>query len=202
MPAKKQQIRMIFKLAAFGAFIMLGWLGIRNYKASVEKVKINACIEELSEIVMNVQDRFSNGNYAGFDYKRAVSLSIFPKRMFKPGYREAINAYLGGVDVFASSLSHNLPDRAWEISFQGLSQTGCMELLRLNMSKDSVIAVAGYGKPMPSGVLDEIYIETKQEDIKPRNVFKGDVAPFMDDYRVKEICNCEEDYCSVVWKFR
>ena len=63
MPAKKQQIRMIFKLAAFGAFIMLGWLGIRNYKASVEKVKINACIDELSEIVMNVQDRFSNGNY-------------------------------------------------------------------------------------------------------------------------------------------
>ena len=77
-----------------------------------------------------------------------------------------------------------------------------MELLRLNMSKDSVIAVAGYGKPMPSGVLDEIYLETKQEDIKPRNVYKGDVSPFMDDYRVKEICNCEEDYCTVVWKFR
>ena len=55
MSAKKQQVRLIFKLAAFGAFIMLGWLGIRNYKASVEKLKVNACIEELSEIILNIR---------------------------------------------------------------------------------------------------------------------------------------------------
>ena len=77
-----------------------------------------------------------------------------------------------------------------------------MELVRLNLSGNSVIAVAGYGRPMPSGVLDEIYLETKQEDIKKRNIFKGNIAPFIDDYRLREVCNCEDEYCTVVWKFR
>ncbi len=202
MSAKKQQVRLIFKLAAFGAFIMLGWLGIRNYKASVEKLKVNACIEELSEIILNMNDKFVSSKYTSLDYKIAANLGIFPKRMFKEGYREAVNGYLGGVDIFVSSLSKDIPDGAWEISFQGLSQTGCMELVRLNLSGNSVIAVAGYGRPMPSGVLDEIYLETKQEDIKKRNIFKGNIAPFIDDYRLREVCNCEDEYCTVVWKFR
>ena len=38
---KKQNVRMIFKVGAFLAFIMLGYLGIRSYKRSVEKLKIN-----------------------------------------------------------------------------------------------------------------------------------------------------------------
>lgn len=202
MPAKKQQVRMVFKLAAFGAFIMLGWLGIRNYRASVEKLKINACIEEMGEIIMNMQDKFSAGRYIGLDYKMAANLAIFPKRMFKEGYREAVNSYLGGVDIFASSLSQNAPDQAWEISFQGLSQTGCVALVRSNFSNSNLIAVAGYGKPMPSGVLDEIYLGTKQDNIKQRNIFKGNVAPFVDEYRLKEVCNCDDYYCTVVWKFR
>ncbi len=193
---------MVFKLAAFGAFIMLGWLGIRNYRASVEKMHVNKCIEDINEIVLNVQDKFNSGKYDGLDYKMAANLQIFPKRMFREGSREALNSYMGGVDIFASPLGEGMYDRAWEVSFQGLSQTGCIELIRMNWSGPMLVAVAGYGQPMPSGVLDTIYPETKQDDIKQRNIFKGNLAPFIDDYRLEEACCCDGNYCSVVWKFR
>ena len=45
---KKQDVRMIFKIGGFLAFIMLGYLGIRSYKQSVEKLKINPFISSIS----------------------------------------------------------------------------------------------------------------------------------------------------------
>ena len=103
---KKQKVGLIYKIAAFVAFLFLGYLGIRSYKESVEKLKINGCINELGEIIRNIQDmmgRNANG-YQGLDYKLAVSLNFFPKQMFREGFNEAVNSYLGGVDLFYSSL--------------------------------------------------------------------------------------------------
>ncbi|MCM1323818.1 MAG: hypothetical protein NC218_06620 [Acetobacter sp.] len=203
MAAKKQQVRLIFKLGAFGAFIMLGYLGIRNYKDSVEKLRVNGCIDEIGEITLNIRDRFSNNVYTGLDYKSASDLQIFPKKMFKEGYREALNSYMGGVDLFPSALGPKSPENAFEVSFQGLSQRGCMDLIRMNWENSSfLIAVAGYRVATPSGVLDEIYPETKQEDIKNYNIFKGNGARFASDDKLKDACQCDDDTCTVVWKFR
>lgn len=203
MPAKKQQVRLVFKLAAFGAFIMLGWLGIRNYRASVEKMRTDKCIEEIGEIVMNMQDKFSSGRFNDLDYKLAAKLQIFPKSMFREGSKEALNSYMGGVDIFYSALSEGMYYSAWEISFQGLSQFACINLIKMNWTNAQLVAVAGYGRATPSGVLDEIYPETIQDDIKQRNIFKGNLAPFIDEYRLEETCSCGgENVCTVVWKFR
>ena len=62
---KKQNVRMIFKIIAFLAFIMLGYLGIRNYKLSVEKLKINQCTDEIIELVHNIHDIYQNQNDYG-----------------------------------------------------------------------------------------------------------------------------------------
>ena len=52
---KKQQVRAIFQVGAWLAFIMLGYLGIRSYKLSVEKLKTNKCIEEIETLSRGIQ---------------------------------------------------------------------------------------------------------------------------------------------------
>ena len=204
--AQKQQVRLIFKLIAFGGFIILSYLGIRSYRNAVEMTKINVCIEQIGEISRNIQEKYINArNYDGLDYKRAIALNIFPKSMFKEGFKEAVNSYNGGVDLFYSSLGEDGPANAFEVSFQGISNMACMHLIRMNWdggAQENLIAVAGYASAMPSGVLDEIYPGTEQNTIKKRNIFKGNVARFVDDYTLKDICRCNDYTCTVVWKFR
>lgn len=196
---------MIFKLAAFGAFIMLGYLGLRGYGSSIDKLVLNRCVEDIFEITLNVRECFPNGDYADLDYNLALASGVFPKRMVKGGRGEVVNPFNGGVDIFYSSLNENAPTKAFELSFQGVNRRVCKELIRINLTGDShnLIAVAGFAQPMPSGTLDAIYYETKQVDIKESNIFKGDVAHFVSDERLDKACGCgREDICSVIWKFR
>lgn len=201
---KKQNVRMIFKIIAFLAFIMLGYLGIRNYKLSVEKLKINQCTDEIIELVHNIHDIYQNQNdYGEFDYKIADKMKVYPKRMIRQGIMEPTNAYLGGVDVYYSSTYPDKNKSAFEVSFQGLSQMGCMALLRLGELEElGLIAVAGYSSATPSGMLDEIYLDTKQADIKANHIFVAKSAPYIADERAEKICGCDDDVCTVVWKFR
>ena len=57
---KKQQVRAIFQEGAWLTFIMLGYLGIRSYKLSVEKVKTNKCIEEINTLWRGIQIDFQD----------------------------------------------------------------------------------------------------------------------------------------------
>ncbi|CDA18271.1 MAG: type 4 pilus major pilin [Alphaproteobacteria bacterium] len=203
---KKQQVRAIFQVGAWLAFIMLGYLGIRSYKLSVEKLKTNKCIEEIETLSRGIQFYFQGQrDYGEFNYKQAVSFKLIPKDMFKEGFTEATNAYMGGVDFFYSSLTPGDKNKAFEISFQGLSRYACVELVRMNWGSSdmsNLIAVAGYAAPTPSGVLDEIYPDTQQKDIKSRNIFMANEAPYVSLDKLESVCGCDGDNCSVVWKFR
>ena len=111
---KKQQVRAIFQVGAWLAFIMLGYLGIRSYKLSVEKLKTNKCIEEIETLSRGIQFYFQGQrDYGEFNYKQAVSFKLIPKDMFKEGFTEATNAYMGGVDFFYSSLTSNHAISLW-----------------------------------------------------------------------------------------
>lgn len=206
MAEKTQQIRLIYKVAAFLAFILLGYLGLRSYRLSVEKLKVNACIEEVGELVANIQQVYSSTkSYKDFDYKTAVSLGIIPRRMFKEGISDAVNSYIGGVDMFYSSLFEENDNKAFEISFQGLSSFGCRELMRIDWSDgqgNDFIAVAGYPNPMPSGVLDGILYNQKQEDIVQSNIFKATNVRFVGLDKIANACKCDAYNCTVVWKFK
>lgn len=203
---KKQKVRAIFQIGGWLAFIMLGYLGIRSYKLSVEKLKTNACIEEIETLSRNIQIYFQNQrDYGEFNYKQAVDFKLIPQSMFRQGFKEATNAYLGGVDVFYSSFAAFNDKKSFEISFQGLSSYACKELVRMNWDSGdmtNLIAVGGYAVPTPSGVLDDIYPSTPQESIKSRNIFKANEAPYISIEKLESICNCSENVCSVVWKFR
>ncbi len=201
---KKQDVRVIFKIIGFLAFIMLGYLGIRSYKNSVEKLKINQCTEEIIELVHNIHDAYQNqGNYGEFDYKIADKMKVYPKRMMRQGIMEPTNAYLGGVDVYYSSTYPDKNKSAFEVSFQGLSKMGCMALFRLGELEElGLIAVGAYASATPSGVLDEIYLDSKQADVKANNIFLAKGARYVADERAEKICGCKEDVCTVVWKFK
>lgn len=202
---KKQNIGLIYKLGAFLAFLMLGYLGIRGYKDSVERLKINGCSDEIRELIMNIQDRFrGTRDYGTLDYKQAASMRLFPKSLMKDGYTEPVNSYNGGVDIYYSATSPEKNNGAYEISFQGLSQQGCVALMRLVLDDGTgqdYIAVAGYGTATPSGVLDEVYGDTPREKLK-KNVFKSTEVMYTDINLLKNACSCKELTCTVVWKFK
>jgi len=202
---KKQKVRLIYKIGGFLAFLLLGYLGIRSYKLSVEKLKTNNCVNEIAELVGNIQEAYRNErSYDGLDYARAQSLKLIPKTMFRQGFREAVNGYMGGVDMFYSSLHEEGDNKAFEISFQGVSSMGCIALMRMQWDGGqnvSFIAVAGYPSPMPSGVLDQITADTPQDEIKDRRVFRSSAVRFASDLQIENACACEDETCSVVWKF-
>lgn len=205
MANKTQKIRTIYKVAAFLAFIMLSYLGIRSYRHSVEKLKINACIEEVGELVGNIQRAYNHQlSYKDLDYNTAVTLNLIPQRMFKPGYSDAINSFIGGVDMFYSSWEEIDDNKAFEVSFQNISSEGCIELMKIQWDEGQntdFIAVGGFANPTPSGVLDEILVNMKQADIKSSNIFKGTDVRFASTEKLERACGCKDRTCSVVWKF-
>ncbi|MBR5598787.1 MAG: hypothetical protein IKW39_01970, partial [Alphaproteobacteria bacterium] len=166
--------------------------------------KTNFCIEEIIEIVQIIKEvHEKERDYGEFDYKIATKLKIFPKRMNKEGFSEPVNSYMGGVDLYYSSLSDVQPRSAFEVSFQGLSKFGCVHLMKTGGLIDiGLIAVGGFSTPTPAGVLDEVYGDTKQEDIKKANIFKAQNVMYVSDDKINNACSCKEDVCSVVWKFR
>ena len=80
---------------------------------------------------------------------------------------------------------------------------GCFSLVKLfELIELNLIAVAGYSSPTAAGVLDEIYLDTKQEEVKKSNIFIAQGLRYISDDKVKRACSCKTDVCSVVWKFR
>ena len=68
----KPKIGAIYKVAAFLAFIMLGYLGLRGYRLSAERLKTNGCIEEVGDLIRNIQYAYRNEtSYDNLDYKTA-----------------------------------------------------------------------------------------------------------------------------------
>lgn len=204
--AKKPKIGMIYKIGAFLAFVLLGYLGIRSYKLSVEKLKINGCIDEIGQIFMNAQDVFKNqNNYKTLDYKSAVKFNIIPKKMFREGGRgEAFNSYGGGVDIFATPLLAANDDKAFSVSFQGITSYGCQELVRTSFSDNpDLIAVGAFPKATAADALDEVYSFTLQEDIKQKNIFLGSEAKYVSMDKLEKACACGRALtCTIIWKFK
>lgn len=202
---KKQNIGVLYKLGAFLAFLMLGYLGIRGYKDSVERLKIKGCSDEIRELMMNIKERFASArDYGTLDYKQVASMRLFPKSMQKPGYSEPINSYIGGVDVYYSAASPESQHSAFEVSFQGLSKTGCIALMRITLDDGTgrdYIAVGGFGVATPAGALDEVYPDTPKDKMK-RNVFKSTEVLYTDTKLLENACACKDLTCSVVWKFK
>lgn len=202
---KKQNIGVLYKLGAFLAFLMLGYLGIRGYKDSVERLKIKGCSDEIRELMMNIKERFSSArDYGTLDFKQVLNMRLFPKSMNKSGYNEPINSYVGGVDIYYSATSPESGNTAFEISFQGLSKDGCIALMRLTLDDGTgrdYIAVGGFGAATPAGALDEVYVDTPKEKMK-RNVFKSTEVLYTDVKLLENACNCKGLNCSVVWKFK
>lgn len=204
---KVGKVRLIYKLGGFLAFIMLSYLGIRGYKISVEKMKINGCVEEISELVRNVQYAYrSEYNYKTLDYEQAVRLRLIPEKMFKDGNKhDALNSFKGGIDIYYSSLHEKNDDKAFSVSFQGLSSNACKYLLMMPWDDGqniNMIAVSGFPIAQPSDVLNRVYTMTKQKDIKGFNIFKSDYVEQISLAELNRACNCEKNTCSVVWKFR
>ena len=206
MATSKQKIGTIYKVGAFLAFLMLGYLGIRSYRVSVEQLKTNGCINEIGDLVANIQNAYlSQNSYKGLDYKTAVNMNLIPKKMFREGFKEAVNSYMGGVDLYQSSLNVEDDYKAFEVSFQGLSSTGCVNLMRMPWDEGqniSFIAVGGYPSATPSGVLDLILVATPQEEIKKKNIYKSSEVRLVGIDKIEALCNCPKDTCTVVWKFR
>ena len=204
--AKASKVRLIYKLGGFLAFIMLSYLGIRGYKISVEKMKINGCIEEISELVRNVQHAYrSEYNYGTLDYNQAVKMRLIPQKMFKKDGRDALNSFNGGIDIYYSSLHEKNDDKAFSVSFQGLSANACRTLLTMPWDEGqniTMIVVGGFPIAQPSDILNRVYTMTKQKDVKSFNIFKSDYLSQITTEELNRACSCPKNTCSVVWKFR
>lgn len=195
----------LYKLAAWLAFLMLGWLGIRGYKNSVEKLKTDMCIDQVLEIMHNVMGLYADKNdYGELDYKMAFTHKLLPDKMFKQDVNEARNPYGGGVDLFYSASSEDMHNGAFEISYQGLTSDGCKILLRTDWGRGeetTLIAIGGFPTAQPSGVLNDIYYGMKQSDIKNSHIFVGNEGHLVSTDKTDKACACSSDTCSVVWKF-
>jgi len=204
--ARAGKTRLIFKLGGFLAFIMLSYLGIRGYKTSVEKMKLNGCVEEIGELVRNVHQAYrSEYDYGSLDYEQAVKMRLIPQKMFKSGSKDALNSFKGGIDIYYSSLHEKNDNKAFSVSFQGLSANACKYLLKMPWDEGqniTMIAVSGFPIAQPSDVLNRIYTITTQKNIKSFNIFKSDYVANITQEELDKACSCQKNTCSVVWKFR
>ena len=156
---KKQKVRAVFQIGAWLAFIMLGYLGIRSYKLSIEKLKTNACIEEIGTLARTIQMYFQNQrNYGEFNYKQAVDFKLIPENMFREGFKEATNAYVEQVKELTEVLrkvaeqSQRLTRDSEEMENMNRTLTGINSLYEIQLRSVS----------SQVGTIDDINAQTKR----------------------------------------
>jgi len=135
----RSMIEMLGVLAIVG---VLSVGGISGYSKAMNKFKANKVVEQVSMISSNVQTLFATSrDYKGLNLEVAVVVDIIPEDMINGV--NVINAFGGGVDVFASKLDNN-ENGAFIVAFSGIPASECINFGANNIIGDNVIAFS-YG---------------------------------------------------------
>ena len=203
----RSMIEMLGVLAIVG---VLSVGGIAGYSKAMTKFKINKTIDQVTHIATNIRTLYAqqtsyeglNGNEDGF--KNIISMGILPDSLTTSNsYPYITNVFQGGVYI-SSHWSH----KEFTIVYNGLPKEACITLATYDWgSKHSsgLLAISASGEFGTSGPINvgNGGLECN-DDWHSLYACPGDAnnpTP-MNVTRAAQACTCNDNTCTVGWKFQ
>ena len=223
---KKQQVDVLqygrSMIEMLGVLAIVGVLsvgGIAGYSKAMAKFKTNKVIDQVSHIVANVRTLYAQQTtYEGLNTANAAAMGVIPDSVSTHSlktwsgsysvYYENANPFNGSIAIFYEG-GHGYPDDGFIISYTGIPKEACVTL-----------ATYDWGSNHSSG-LKAISVSSSFDLCGPRDAYiesincdshtnyteiacPGDATnpTPMSVVQAARGCACEDNSCSVGWKFK
>ena len=209
----RSMIEMLGVLAIVG---VLSVGGIAGYSKAMTKFKINKTIDQVSHIVTNIRTLYAQQtSYAGLSTPNAIAMGVMPDGIstsilknyggsYNSDYYDNANPFNGGIIVYS-----NNGMGGFVISYTGLPKEACITLATydwgsnyssglLAITASNISFLSGPMHSHPSSECDSIG-GTYYAIACPGDA--DNPAP-MSVTKAAQACNCEDNSCSIGWKFQ
>ena len=206
----RSMIEMLGVLAIIGVLSVGGMVG---YSKAMERYRINETINQISYIVQNTRDLFknqpnygrglsgsgtandvmSNGNIS--NRKLADKAKLFPTSLVKNGYK---NLFDGEIHFFADDLFSENDTKAFIITFYGIPQSACIEILTHDWRNNLGLAIIGASADNVN-TIDGVTVPCTSSYSAGRGYFCNGYMPVTVEQAIT-ICSREKNN-QISWKF-
>lgn len=132
----RSMIEMLGVLAIIG---VLSVGGISGYSKAMAKYKINQCLDQISNLIINIRSTFANQtDFTGATTANIISLGIATSDMLDATGANLVNPFNGAITVQPTAAGA----ASFEISYAGLDTSACQN-----------IALADWGSAASSGLI-------------------------------------------------
>ena len=132
----RSMIEMLGVLAIIG---VLSVGGISGYSKAMAKYKINQCLDQISNLIINIRSTFANQtDFTGATTANVIALGIATGDMLNAQGNALVNPFNGAINVQPTAAGAT----SFEISYAGLDTSACQN-----------IALADWGSAASSGLI-------------------------------------------------
>lgn len=132
----RSMIEMLGVLAIIG---VLSVGGISGYSKAMAKYKINQCLDQISNLIINIRSTFANQtDFTGATTANVIALGIATGDMLNAQGNALVNPFNGAINVQPTAAGAT----SFQISYAGLDTSACQN-----------IALADWGSAASSGLI-------------------------------------------------
>ena len=210
----RSMIEMLGVLAIVG---VLSVGGIAGYSKAMTKFKINKVIDQVTHIATNIRTLYAQQTtYDGLSTPNAIAMGVMPDGISTSNltnyqgsgnsdYYDNVNPFNGGIIVYS-----NYNTDGFVISYTGLPKEACITLATYDWGSNyssGLVAISVSNTSYLSGpehAFSSLYNNCDADGWYESVACPGDAdnpAP-MSVTKAAQACNCEDNSCSIGWKFR
>ena len=210
---KKQQVDVLqygrSMIEMLGVLAIVGVLsvgGIAGYSKAMEKFKINKTANQVSQIVANIRTLYAQQTtYEGLNTINAIKMGIIPDEL---GTGETLSNAFGGIVEIAPCYNNYrssvIYGGAFKFRFTGLSKEACISLATYDWgtaySSGLYLISAGGNLGNQFDSIVSSYVGDKYES-DGKVTYGSNYTP-IPVHAAAKACNCPDNTCEVIWKFK
>ena len=196
----RSMIEMLGVLAIIG---VLSVGGIAGYSKAMNKFKTNQVADNVSMLVANIKTLYAQQKtYTGLNNTSAVSMGVVPDELGTSA--TLTNAFNGAVNIQAAASTAASDNKAFTITFNGLSKEACITLATNDWGSgysSGLIALHAQNTNATSAALTDVIGCSGSEGSGSATACPGHNMP-MPVQAAANACNCNAgNTCSVIWKY-
>ena len=196
----RSMIEMLGVLAIIG---VLSVGGIAGYSKAMNKFKTNQVADNVSMLVANIKTLYAQQKtYTGLNNTSAVSMGVVPDELGTSA--TLTNAFNGAVNIQAAASTAASDNKAFTITFNGLSKEACITLATNDWGSgysSGLIALHAQYTNATSAALTDVIGCSGSEGSGSATACPGHNMP-MPVQAAANACNCNAgNQCAIQWKY-
>ena len=193
----RSMVEMLGVLAIIG---VLSVGGIAGYSKAMTKFKITKTFDQVSMMVANIRTLYSGQrNYNGLATDIAMDMGVVPAEMEGPAEGELINAFQGGVEVYAVEYNAKAAS-AFAVSYGNMGREACVQIITSDWGSGASSGFIGLDvRAGTDGVDGLAAVAVNADNVGDGTGSWGNNNMPVTPATAAQACQCANDQCAITW---